>query len=265
MWSAGRLSPELLRSAIEQVAAFHPRAQAGEGFWRTPLMACADARDPLFEGLRQTAHPGHLLPSDLLAGARTVVAYFLPFSRHVIQSNRKGTFQSELWARAYLETNELICSINERLSSMLNDCGYRSSTVAPTHTFDATTLLSPWSHRHAAYIAGLGTFGLNRLLITQMGCCGRLGSLVTDAVLPADTRPVEEFCSFRRDGSCGVCVRRCPSTALSAERFDRHACYQTLLANDRYRVHIGRADACGKCACGLPCSEARPGADPVLR
>lgn len=265
MWSAGRLSPELLRSAIEQIAAFHPRAQAGEGFWRTPLMACADARDPLFEGLRQTAHPGHLLPSDLLAGARTVVAYFLPFSRHVIQSNRKGTFQSELWARAYLETNELICSINERLSSMLNDCGYRSSTVAPTHTFDATTLLSPWSHRHAAYIAGLGTFGLNRLLITQMGCCGRLGSLVTDAVLPADTRPVEEFCSFRRDGSCGVCVRRCPSTALSAERFDRHACYQTLLANERYRVHIGRADACGKCACGLPCSEARPGADPVLR
>jgi len=265
MWSAGRLSPELLRSAVEQVAAAHPRALAGEGFWRTPLVACADARDPLFEGLRQTAHPGHLLPSDLLAGARTVVAYFLPFSRRVISSNREGTFQSELWARVYLETNELISSINERLSIILDGCGYRSATVAPTHTFDATTLLSPWSHRHAAYIAGLGTFGLNRMLITQTGCCGRLGSLVTDAVVPAGTRPSLEFCSFRRDGSCGVCIQRCPSNALSAEGFDRHACYQTLLANERHRAYLGRADACGKCACGLPCSQERPGTAPVLR
>jgi epoxyqueuosine reductase QueG len=188
-----------------------------------------------------------------------VVAYFIPFARRVIQSNRKGAFQSELWARAYLETNELISSINERLGSVLNGWGYRSATVAPPHTFDATTLMSPWSHRHAAYIAGLGTFGLNRLLITQMGCCGRLGSLVTDAVLPAGTRPALEFCSFSRDGSCGVCVRRCPSNALSVEGFDRHACYQTLLANERHRASLGRADACGKCACGLPCSEERPG------
>jgi epoxyqueuosine reductase QueG len=264
MWSAGRLSPERLRSAVEQAVAADPGALAGEGFWRTPLVACADARDPLFQGLRHTAHPGHLLPSDLLAGARTVVVYFLPFTRHVMSSNRKGTFQSELWARAYLETNELISSINERLSSILDGCGYRSATVAPTHTFDVTTLLSPWSHRHAAYIAGLGTFGLNRLLITQMGCCGRLGSLVTDAVLPAGSRPALEFCSFRRDGSCGLCVQRCPSKALSAEGFDRHACYRTLLANERFRAYLGRADACGKCSCGLPCSQTRPGTDPVL-
>ena len=239
---------------IEQAIAGHP----GRGTWRTPLVACADADDPLFDRIREVSHPGHLLPCDLLDGARTVITYFLPFSLEIIASNRTGRYQSSEWARAYIETNALITSINTGISSFLVSHGLMAATIAPTHNFDPETLLSPWSHRHAAYIAGLGTFGINRMLITDQGCCGRIGSLVTDAAIQADSRPEQEYCTFKTDGSCGACVKRCPSGALKKGGFDRHVCYEALLINEQRYLHIGRADACGKCLCGLPCSEKRP-------
>ncbi|MDY6824326.1 MAG: hypothetical protein SWH68_11110 [Thermodesulfobacteriota bacterium] len=37
---------------------------------------------------------------------------------------------------------------------------------------------SPWSHRHIAYAAGLGKFGMHDFLITEKGCTHRLGSFV---------------------------------------------------------------------------------------
>jgi epoxyqueuosine reductase QueG len=118
--------------------------------------------------------------------------------------------------------------------------------------------MSAWSHRHAAYIAGLGTFGLNRLLITEQGCCGRLGSLATDLVLIPTPRPEGEFCLHRAGGSCTKCVRKCIRNALGMDTFDRHACYQTLLDNEARLGMSGHADVCGKCSCGLPCSSRNP-------
>lgn len=245
---------DLILGEIERTVAGHPRHR----MWRDPLVACADAGDPLFVRLREVAHQGHLQPSDLLDGARTVITYFMAFSPDTIRGNTAGRFQSPGWALAYIETNELIVSINTGLTSLLVSRGYRAAAISPTHTFDRGTLLSAWSHRHAAYIAGLGTFGLNRMLITEHGCCGRIGSLVTDAVIQADERPGREYCSFKVDGSCGACVKRCPSGALCSGGFDRHACYEALLDNERRFVHLGKADACGKCLCGLPCSESIP-------
>jgi epoxyqueuosine reductase QueG len=130
--------------------------------------------------------------------------------------------------------------------------------VQATHNFDQQTLLSAGSHRHAAYIAGLGTFGLNRLLITEQGCCGRLGSLVTDLELTPRPRPDHEFCFHRSDGSCIRCIEKCPAGALGPDAFDRHSCYRILLENEA-RLNLPHpADVCGKCACGLPCSFTNP-------
>ena len=82
--------------------------------WKTPLVGFADAGDPLFGELKTVVRPSHGLPGDLLPGARTVIAYFLPFDPAIPRSNHRGTFSSESWAVAYIETNRLIASINER-------------------------------------------------------------------------------------------------------------------------------------------------------
>ena len=79
---------------------------------------------------------------------------------------------------------------------------------------------------------------------------------------PADTDgPVrKERCLYKRNGSCGLCVRRCPIHALTLESgFDRVAC-QRHLAD--FEKRLG-ADVCGKCTLQLPCTYRIPNRDGV--
>jgi epoxyqueuosine reductase QueG len=110
-----------------------------------------------------------------------------------------------------------------------------------------------------AHIAGLGTVGINNMLITDSGCCGRLGSIVTSCELEyPSTEQLEEKCLFKMDGSCGICRERCIVGAYGDGDFNRALCYETCLENAGYHEDIGLADVCGKCCVGLPCSIVDP-------
>jgi len=63
--------------------------------WDNPLVGFADAQDPLFEELKEVVRPSHSMPEDLLANAQTVVAYFLPFTKEMVLTNREGHFASK--------------------------------------------------------------------------------------------------------------------------------------------------------------------------
>jgi epoxyqueuosine reductase QueG len=227
--------------------------------WEQPLIAFASAGDPLFSRLKQIIHPGHALPEDLLEGAKSVITYFIPFHKQVINSNKQGRLCSKSWALSYIETNDLIKATGEHLCSIINAKGYHAVHIPATHNFNETTLLSDWSHRSAAYIAGLGTFGVNHMLITAKGCCGRIGSLITDLELKPTARPTTEYCLYLADGSCGICVDKCVNTALLIDSLDKHKCYEMCLTNAaRFKDLEKIADVCGKCLVGLPCSTANP-------
>lgn len=228
--------------------------------WRDPLIACARADDALFFKLKDAVADDHLLPSDLLEGARSVIVYFLPFTRDVgIDNASAHPIASKLWAKAYIETNALIARINERLARYLSLHGYRAAVTPATHNFDAERLISRWSHKHIGFIAGLGTFGLHRLLITSAGCCGRLGSIVTDAYVEPSRRPDIEFCLEKKGIQCRKCASRCPVSALSSDgNFKRHDCYRMLLDNDRHHSDLPLTDVCGQCSCEVPCSYGVP-------
>ena len=217
--------------------------------YRDPLVGFARADDPRFEALRRRV-PGHLYPRDLLPQAQTVCAFFLPFAPPVVRSNAAGRVASETWARAYVETNALLAEISRSLAEALGGMGVRATWELPTHNFDPVRLVSAWSHKSVAYIAGLGQFGHHHMLITEAGCAGRLGSLVLDAKLEP-TRPAEgNQCAF--DRGCRACVRRCPAEALTVEGLDRQRCYAQCLSNDNlYPEWV--ADVCGKCVIG-PCA-----------
>ncbi len=222
--------------------------------WRAPLVGFASAADPLFLRFRQVVSPTHRLPADLLPGARTVVAFFIPFERPVAASNVAGNAASREWAVAYIETNRLVAALGAHLAGLLEERGFAVALTPATHNFDEERLVSDWSHRHAAYAAGLGTFGLHNMLITAEGCCGRLGSFATTALIEPDRRPSIEACLQKRGFSCARCARRCVNDALFADRFERHRCYEKCLENGRTFEHLGKADVCGKCVVGVPCS-----------
>lgn len=223
--------------------------------YRDPLVGFASASDPQFSDLKRVVHPTHMLPSDLLPGARSVISFFLPFAPWVLEANARHREQvAQEWAVAYIETNALIGRITAHLIETLAELGIGAAAEPATHNFDPDTLVSRWAHKSVAVIAGLGSFGLHQLVITEAGCAGRFGSLVLDADLPDTQAAPREGCLYYHDGSCLECVMRCPVTALDLnEPLDKEVCWRRLQAVAEGFHHLGLADVCGKCAIG-PCS-----------
>lgn len=244
--------------AIEEFVEKYQEKKDISTSWGVPLVGFAAAHDPYFEKLKTAVSPTHAVPEDLLADAATVITYFLPFARSIASSNSKERLSSPEWAVGYVETNELIKQLNHHLTKIFTANGEQVVTVPATHNWIEDKLISNWSHRHIAFIAGLGRFGLNNMLITDRGCCGRIGSLITTAVIEADNRPESEACLYKHDGSCKKCVRKCVNEALFEDSFDRFRCYDQLLENVEEHKSVGYADVCGKCLAAVPCSHANP-------
>ena len=249
---------QAIRAEIERFVSEYQYERKTRTGWGTPLVGFASATDPRFSELKTAISPTHAMPCDLLGKAASVVAFFLPFEKTLSKSNREGQFASEDWALAYIETNRLIGDLSVRMKSFLEERGFPTRIIPATHNFDEEKLISDWSHRHVAKIAGLGNFGLNHMLITEYGCCGRVGSLITTVPLEPDPPCDEEMCLYRYDKSCGRCAVRCVNGALQLNQFDRHRCYEMCLTNQDRFESLGLADVCGKCVVAVPCSHVNP-------
>ena len=227
--------------------------------WKKPLVAFASADDPLFQKLKEVANPNHLIPDDILMGAKSVITYFLPFDESIPISNMNGRNSSKEWARAYVDTNILIAKLNDYLIETIKGMEARAAKLNPNLNMDYEKLISVWSNRHVAYISGLGTFGLNNMLITKNGCCGRLGNLVTDLELKPTKRPEHEYCLYKFNESCAYCVDKCVNDALFKDRFDRFKCFEMCLENEKLHNDLkDEAQVCGKCLTVVPCSFNNP-------
>lgn len=218
-------------------------------FWRGSLVGFLPSNHPGIEGLKELVTSNHYMAEDFLEGARSVVCFFLPFKDWVAQTNIKGELASQSWADAYNATNRLAIELGEDLIDFFKDKGYKAAYPYEATIFPKEDPRSRWSQRHLAYYAGLGSFGINNLLISRKGSLGRYFSIITDMeVEEAELCP--EHCLYKQDGSCTVCVDSCDFGALSIKGFNRHRCLEQLMVN---RPLVG-ADVCGKCAVGLPCS-----------
>jgi epoxyqueuosine reductase QueG len=236
-------------------------AHGGMPIYDAPLMAIAAADDPLFDKLKEPGviGPDHLVPQDFLAGARSVISYFLPFTKEIRQSNQSPGLPSEEWVSARIDGETFNNEVRRHLVALVKELDGRGVAPALEPLFQVHEVASNWSERHVAYIAGLGTFGLHRHLITSKGCAGRLGSVVTSLELPPTARSYQklyEYCLWYAEGTCGDCIERCPSKALALEGKDKYACRNYLFTETlpRFKPRYG----CGKCQVGLPCEATNP-------
>jgi epoxyqueuosine reductase QueG len=60
-------------------------------YFRNPIVGFSSADNPLYEELKDIIGPDHLHPKDILPTARTVVSFFIPFSRHFFISKFLST------------------------------------------------------------------------------------------------------------------------------------------------------------------------------
>ena len=252
---------DLRKFAAEFVAAEADRTD-NEGFWQTPLLVSA-LIDKRFQILPQIAFDEHLHPHELLPTARSLVVFFIPFKRGLVKENKKRDRPCRNWGLAYVQTNDLINSLSRAIEEFLADKGFKSGLTAATHNFDEHILMARWSHKHLAHLAHLGRFGTHHMLITPVGCTGRLGSLVTEADL--GNHPLietVEVCLLKAGKKCGKCIEACPVDALSETGFQRHNCWDRLNQNrdtlDYFSDLPDSTHVCGKCAALMPCSFLNP-------
>ena len=252
---------------IEESYALRPE-YVGTQIFDAPLMGCAAADDPLFVYMKQRKDvygPTLRLPEEWLPGAVSVVSFFLPFSKAIRDSNRADlTRPSDLWLHGRVEGQAFLDRAAMYLAELLREAGGAVIVPAVDPAFSVVRdparlergeppYVSNWSERHAAYVAGLGTFGLSKHLITEKGVCGRFGSVITDLPLPATSRPYTdpyEYCTF-----CGACRKRCVVNAIGPREKDNRICsgFQHEI-RERFAPRYG----CGKCQLSVPCETGRP-------
>ncbi|MHC6178858.1 4Fe-4S binding protein [Clostridium sp. JNZ X4-2] len=239
----------------------------GMKIFEKPILAFGNADDKYFSLLKQPSAIGkHFLsPKEWLSSCRTVISFFLPFSKAVRQGNGENmSWPSAGWLHGRIEGQKLVNKLCMHLKSQLVNEGYNSVVPSLDKRFWAVTsgsnshpglsFTSNWSERHAAFVCGMGTFGLSKGLITQKGMAGRFGSILTELYLPADIREykdIYEYCLM-----CGKCIKNCPVNAISIKNGKNHNICSEFLNEtaEKYRPRYG----CGKCQINVPCEHRIP-------
>ncbi len=199
------------------------------------------------------------MPRQWLPGARTVISYFMPFAREIRESNRLAGLPSEEWVSARIDGEVFNSAVRGFLVHLLEELD--ADAVAPVSDmrFCITDRIANWSERHAAFAAGLGTFGLHRALITAKGTAGRFGSVVTTLAIEPTPRiytGLHDNCLFYAKGTCCACIKRCPPGIITKEGKDNKACSDYIDAEvlPRFAPRYG----CGKCSTAVPCEYRSP-------
>ncbi|MBU5337197.1 epoxyqueuosine reductase [Intestinibacter bartlettii] len=245
---------EFIKNTIVEFIDKYCKENNLENIWEEPIVGFADANSKYISNLKNIVVDCHYLPSDYLKNPKIIVSYFLPFKREIGKSNDFKGPTSSKWSNAYKVTNKMAQEINKYMILKIEEKGYRGANPTDIDVFDYSILKSKWSQRHIAYAAGIGTFGINNMLISDVGSCGRYFSIVTDLDVKPDKPIKEERCKYKIDKTCGVCVKKCEVGALTYESFDRFKCSKNCKKN----VEVFGVDVCGKCVVELPCSYRKP-------
>jgi len=247
--------------------------------WDEALVGFASGADPLFQEYKEYIGPFHWTPLEIYnqyhpenpatPNDLTVISWVLPQRKAVRDMNRKERkFPAEEWARVRIEGEKCNAGLRDHIAKTLTDQGYPA--VAPMLVPNWAWVksknfgyASSWSERHAAYAAGLGTFGLCDGLITPKGKAIRAGSVVSKIKVAPTVRFYDDhhaWCSYFVDGSCGKCIDRCPVRAITTAGHDKETCRQHLQASSQYvkRSYDYEGYGCGLCQVGVPCETGIP-------
>ena len=246
------------------------RLPEGEMIYDHFLIGFAAADDSIFVDFSKESVIGPLFasPRAWLSSAATIISYFLRFSKPVRSSNYEGAGPSADWLHGRFIGEEFNNKVRLHLVEELKNMGGVTAVPAlhEEYSADYQGFKSNWSERHIAYAAGLGSFGLSRGLITEIGIAGRFGSVITDLHFPVKLRSAGgpfRNCPFFADRSCGVCIKRCPAGAITAEGKDKSACFRYTRTEDHarsLRMEFGYDHSiCGKCQVNVPCEDCIPG------
>ncbi|VVB72769.1 Epoxyqueuosine reductase [uncultured archaeon] len=221
--------------------------------WRMeiPLVGVADVRrwesPPFLPWMPEEFYPHSIFPE-----ARSVIVIGLPISLPVLE-----TSPSIYYRELYATVNVLLDQYTYRLSNFLCERGHPSIFVPRDGYSGIQALLKNpmafFSVRHAAFLAGLGSFGVNNMLLTpRYGPRVRFGAVLTAAALPSDPLQMETLCN-----RCMRCVKMCPAGALGEKDYPQGLTDRMSCARHSAELNRRGISPCGICIKVCPVGEDR--------
>ena len=232
-----------------------------------PIIGYAWAKSPLFEAFYDRGWSLH--PKEIYRPANTVVVHFLPFARGLNQEDFSKAQDASLLYAAIL---------NDNVKGSLEKLGRLVSLTALPGDWDKDKDDHYWSHKLAAFVAGLGEFGLASSFNTVKGNLGRFDSVLTEMVLePSKQWPdlkedaiadiLQDIIDAQRFGSEAVgaeplsaarlealsadlapidtaIIDRCPAKAINTNFIDKQKCRNYCRSLDQV---VPVPDGCGRC------------------
>ncbi|MGC1402307.1 MAG: epoxyqueuosine reductase [Thermodesulfobacteriota bacterium] len=270
----------LIEDFIERSPENTLQNQAQEKAFENPLVGFSKGDDPLYQTYKEVVGPYHWTPQEIFGltfsesvirpQELTVISWILPQTKISKADNRKEKiYPSERWARARIYGEEVNVKLRRLVVSALEEKGIQAiapmlSPLWERKESERFVLASTWSERHAAYAAGLGTFGLCDGLITPRGKAIRCGAVVANLSIPPTPRTYahhKAHCLYYTKGVCGKCIERCPVGALSKAGHDKIKCHAHIrkTAAAYVKEHYGfEGFGCGLCQTGVPCESRIP-------
>jgi len=131
-----------------------------------------------------------------------------------------------------------------RVVEILREAGY-SAALLRNQRYGVDDPRHRISYKKAGVLAGLGAFGKSQLLIhPEWGPWIWLKGVVTDAPLPPGA-PID----FSPCDGCSLCIRACPTGALTEGGFNRADCEGLVSAVDLPRSPARRISPLGRISC----------------
>ncbi len=269
-----------IKDFIDQSPANTLQNEHNDRAWAHPLVGFSRGDDPLYQFFKGHIGPFHLTPWEIFTQTfpsakvtpdqLTIISWVLPHIEKTKADNRKETvYPSERWARARIFGEEANRKLRKHVVETLHASGHNAVAPMLSPFFEIKQseefgFSSTWSERHAAYVSGLGTFGLSDGLITPKGKAMRCGSVVAHITIPPTNRPYQDhnaYCLFHAKGLCGRCIQRCPVGAITEAGHDKVKCEHYLLPTtaDYVKAHFGfDGYGCGLCQTNVPCESKIP-------
>lgn len=204
--------------------------------------------------------PREFWPQSIVPKTKTVIVIGFPVAPPIVD-----TAPSIYYRELYKVVNTKLDECAYTIATELTENGH-ASVYIPRDGYGDVSILTKnpfafFSHKHAAYLAGLGSFGLNNVLLTKKyGPRIRFTSIFTDAVIDCgvsgdgDCNGVVDSAvdnTVDYDGGdlcirCGLCAKYCPVNAISHEfgdvlpLVDKVRCAkQSVELRDKYRAPCG--------------------------
>ncbi|MGD0816953.1 MAG: 4Fe-4S dicluster domain-containing protein [Methanomassiliicoccales archaeon] len=196
--------------------------------------------------------PPDFFPQNVMPGTRTVIVIGLPVTLPILE-----TTPSVLYHELYKTINGLLDQYTYRIALFLENDGHSAVCITRDGYASLDVLrerpIAAFSHRHAAYLAGLGMFGVNNTLLTKrFGPRVRFASILTNVGMEPDGVMKENLCVH-----CMRCVEHCPVSAIEAGDYPEHIIDKGRCTGHNLSLSRRGISPCGVCIKVCPVGEDR--------